>query len=358
MKILVVTGASGGHIFPALSFLEALKDKSKGVDALLVLPRLSLKYNIALPLGLNTRYISIRTIKLKNIFGVFDFCKGFLESLFILLDFKPDAIVGFGSLASIPLIFWGWLFRIKMLIHEQNVIPGRANRLLAAFADKIAVSFCETKDYWRRFTAKLLLTGNPIRKELELVHKDKALNFFGLSPQKFTILVMGGSLGSHKINLKFLECVSMLPDKSKLQVIHLAGFQDYDLLQKSYQDQGIDHRCFRFLRPMQYAYSAADLVICRAGATTITELIFFRLPAIIIPYPFAYAHQLMNARVLENKGCALIIKDSALNTNILKEKIQDFISHPDEIKRMCLGYNDFPRINARVLLADTVLTFN
>ena len=332
MKILVATGASGGHIFPALSFLETLKEKHEEIETLLVLPKRSIR-NQVIPQNLRVKYLPISTIRksfnLRNFIAIFDFLKGSFESLFLLAEFRPDVVVGFGSLNSIPVLLGGWIFRTGTLIHEQNVIPGRANRLLAKFIDKIAVSFPETKDYLKTDPKRVVVTGNPLRKELKMVEKKEALRFFGLSENKLTILTMGGSQGSHSININFLKAISDFPDKSKLQIIHIAGSSDYDLLEKGYRDSGLSYRLFHFLKEMQYAYSACDFAISRAGATTIAELMNFSVPAIMVPYPFAYAHQLGNAKVLGNLGSAIVIGDEKLDSAEFKRILIGLINNPE-----------------------------
>lgn len=361
MKVLVVTGPSGGHIFPALGFLDTLKEKYKNIDALLILPKRSIAGPIG-TFGYNVNYISISPIKLsldfKNFFAILEFFKGSLESLFIMLRFRPDIVVGFGSLISIPLVMFAWVFRIKTLIHEQNVIPGRANRLLAKFTDRIAISFAKTQDYFKDCKRKIALTGNPIRKELIRIDKDRALDFFGFNNNKFTILVIGGSLGSHSINTGFLRAISMMPEKPNLQIIHLTGHKDYDLLKQSYESLNIDIKLFKFLNSMQYAYSASDLVLSRAGATTIAEIIFYALAAIIIPYPYAYKHQIANAKVLERMGSAIIVDDNDLDSGILIRVIESLLNNPDRLKNMRSIYRNFLRPNANDLLVNEVMSLN
>ncbi|MFH1640975.1 MAG: glycosyltransferase, partial [Candidatus Omnitrophota bacterium] len=242
------------------------------------------------------------------------------------------------------------------LIHEQNVVCGRANRLLLRFADKIAVSFPETSEYLERYRKKIVVTGNPMRKDLSRIDKNKALDYFSFDKKKFTILVMGGSQGSHRVNTAFLKAVSKIPDKSRLQVIHLSGAEDYGSLKEAYKGLNINAELFGFLASMQYAYSACDLVLSRAGATTISEIIFYRLPAIIIPYPFAYQHQLDNAKILEKKGLAIIIQDEALdNIDGLKRALEGFVNDSDRIKMMRARYDSFPSVEAGNLLINEAL---
>jgi UDP-N-acetylglucosamine--N-acetylmuramyl-(pentapeptide) pyrophosphoryl-undecaprenol N-acetylglucosamine transferase len=361
VKVLAITGSSGGHIFPALGFLDTLNNKHKDIDILLVLPKKSITHQ-AENVKYKLNYISISSIKLsfdlRDFSAILRFFKGSLESIIILLTFRPDVVVGFGSLVCIPMILFARFLGMKTLIHEQNVIPGRANRFLAKFTDRIAVSFAQTGDYFKAHKRKVIITGNPIRKELNRIDKHKALDFFGFNSDKFTILVMGGSLGSHRINFAFLRAVSALSDKSSFQIIHLTGPADYDLLKNSYKDLNISLRLFAFLEPMQYAYSACDLAVSRAGATTIREIIFFGLAAIIIPYPFAHRHQIANARVLQTIGSGIIIQDNELDSDILRKNIENLINNPERIKAMRSSYDNIPRLNANDLLVEAVLSLS
>lgn len=327
MRILVVTGSSGGHIFPALGFLDTLRQKYPDTQALLVLPQKNTidkavldKYKI--------RYISISSVRLNfrlgNIAAIVGLARGILESLSIILKFRPDIVVGFGSISSVPIVLLARLFGAKVMIHEQNVIPGRANRFLAGFADTIAVTFADTGDYLKKHAGRVVLTGNPLRGELKRIEKAEAAAFFGFSPDKFTILVMGGSGGSHNINTAFIDAVSAMNNGANLQVIHLSGQKDCRILEERYKNLSLNARLFAFFNQMSYAYSAADLVISRAGATSLSEIMFFRLPAIIIPYPFAYAHQSGNAHALKKAGGAVIIKDDELKPVVLRKVLEDF----------------------------------
>jgi UDP-N-acetylglucosamine--N-acetylmuramyl-(pentapeptide) pyrophosphoryl-undecaprenol N-acetylglucosamine transferase len=360
MRILVVTGASGGHIFPALAFLEAVRDRHKDIETLLVLPRTKISLGQIESFGSKVRHISITSINfslgLKNITAIFDFLRGSLESLILLLEFRPDIVVGFGSLAGIPILLFSWILRIRILLHEQNVIPGRANRLLAKFADRVTVSFAESTGYLHINPQRIVVTGNPLRKSLVKLNKTVALDFFGFRPGKITLLVTGGSQGSHKINTGFVAAVSGLSGKDKIQIIHLAGEREYDSIRGQYKDLGIPAKVFAFFDQMQYAYSAADLVLSRAGATTVAELIFFGLPAIIVPYPFAYKHQSANAGVLNDKGCAVIIKDEELTSQRLGSVLVDAIRDPGRIEQMRRKYDAFPGSCANILFQDAVLS--
>ena len=344
LKILVVTGASGGHIFPAGAFLESLRRECDNIDALLVLPRRSNLGDFNLE-SFDREYISVSNfgapLSLKSLFAFWDFLKSIIESLFIFLRFHPNIVVGFGTSVSVPVVFWAWLFRIKILIHEQNVIPGRANRFLSKFSDLIAVSFAETAEYLANSRDKIVITGNPIRRGLRRYKREEALSFFTLKRDKFTILVFGGSCGSHRVNTIFLESITGIPKKDEIQVIHLAGKNDCEFVINEYRKSNIDSRVFVFLKEMHYAYSVADLVVCRAGATTLAEIISYRIPAVLMPYPFAYRHQMANAKSLENRGAAVVFDEASMNSSILKKELEGLINNRLRLDSMISSYRDF-----------------
>ncbi|MDD5108070.1 MAG: undecaprenyldiphospho-muramoylpentapeptide beta-N-acetylglucosaminyltransferase [Candidatus Omnitrophica bacterium] len=357
MRVLIVTGSSGGHIFPALALIDSLKNLSN--DVLLVLPKKSTCDNAIFLESAQIKYIPAASLSLnlssKNIRGAYSFLLGAWESLRILVRFKPDIVVGFGSLNTIAMIFWAWLFRIKTIIHEQNVIPGRANRLLAKLVDRIAVSFSQTVNYLKVCVKKIVFTGNPLRKDLIRIAKKEALDFFKFKEGKFNILITGGSQGSNKLNSVCLEALSACQKKDDLQVIHICGIQDFPALKVRYESLNLRYRLFEFLAVMQYAYSIADLVICRSGATTIAELQRFGIPAILVPYPFAYAHQEANARILEDLGAALIFRDEQLCPEKITDKLNEFSMDPNKLKAMRESYVRLQVLDAASLLAKEVL---
>jgi UDP-N-acetylglucosamine--N-acetylmuramyl-(pentapeptide) pyrophosphoryl-undecaprenol N-acetylglucosamine transferase len=357
MRILVAAGSSGGHIFPAIALLEELKNS--GQEVLLVLPQKSCKDDIAVAAG-RIKYIPAGFLSFnlssQSLLGLYFFLRGFWESLLTVIKFKPEVVVGFGSLNTIAVIFWAWLFRIKTIIHEQNVICGRANRLLSKLADRVAISFSQTRANLNISGGRIVLTGNPLRKGMERLDKKEALDFFKFKAGKFTILITGGSRGSHRLNAACWEALAAYPGKDNLQIIHICGKQDFSWLAAGYAALNLTYKLFDFFPRMQYAYSAADLVVCRAGATTIAELGRFKLPAILVPYPFAYAHQSANAQVLEELKAALIIYDQDLTAEILKAKFTEFLADPQKLEFMRQAYPQVKKQDAVQLLVKEVLT--
>ena len=369
MRVIAVTGGSGGHIFPAVGFLEGLKTKLPDLEACLVVPRKSVFGGGEQIAGFVGRpqmsWCKIHVISLssgtrnsiaKKISLLFDLAYGVLESLMIILKFKPDVVVGFGSLSSIPLVFLGWLSRSTTLIHEQNVIPGKANKFLSYFVDRIAISFPESEKFFKRKERKVILTGNPLRESISRRDRQDAQKKLGLKVDKFTLLVMGGSQGSHRLNFAFLEALSNFPDRERLQVIHLSGAGDFTELAQAYAHKKISQvRLFRLLEEISLAYSASDLVISRAGATSIAEIMFFNLPAVIIPYPYAGAHQELNARILKERGAALIIEDGSLKQGKLAQTLEMLLNSPGRVQQMRSNYKGLTLPDANRLLAEEII---
>lgn len=361
IRVLVATGTSGGHVFPALAFMEAIA-RSEGIRLLLVMPR-----GCRVPVNLAGRAFAIRHVSVSSIplssgipllLGVFRFLKGIAQSFFIMLEFRPQLVVGFGSICSLPVVMCSWLLRVKTLIHEQNVLPGRANRFLTRFADRIAVSFEETQDYLKDIAGKVTVTGNPLRATLVPVDRARACERFGLNTDRFTLLVTGGSQGSRSINLAFARALGSVAGLDKVQVIHIAGARELELVKCMYaaHDVKAEVKLFGFFEEMQYAYSACDAVIARSGATTVAEIIRFRLPAVLVPYPYAYRHQYANASVLGAKGAAIILSDGELGRGALGEVIAGLLADPQRTRLMREAYRGLEYRDAAKACAELALS--
>lgn len=337
LRIIAVTGSSGGHIFPAMAFLDALKEQRPDVRALLVLPRRGMGRILAGGRS-DVRFLSSRPlgagITAKNLSSAACFIKSAIESLKILLHFKPDIVVGFGTQDCAAIVMNAWLFRARTMIHEQNVMPGKANRILARFVDKIAVSFPETRLFLGVHPSKIALTGNPLRRDLAPVSRADAARVFSLRADITTVLVMGGSQGSSRINGVFMEAAVSAIDPSRVQIIHISGERDYESVRRAYERARISARVFSFLTQMHCAYSLSDLAVCRAGAATVTELLAFGVPALLVPYPFARAHQMENARVLKKNGAAVVIDDAALTPVSMCALLKEFLNDPGRLHAM------------------------
>jgi len=346
MRALVVASHSGGHILPAVAFCQGLKDKDGGVRIKFVTTDGKIERQI-INNNFDTVFFKKKRISLLTAYNLLGL---FFQSRSLIREFKPDFIAGFGGYLSVPFIMCANFSGIPNFIHEQNVRIGMANNFLSMFADKIIFSFSNTQ-ISDRIKNKSLFLGLPLRKELKRIDRQEARRYFGLDEKCFTILVIGGSQGSYKINT---QIVGLLKDKEVcgIQLIHLAGYYKYDSFEREYGSLNIRHKLFAFLDRMDYAFSAADLVISRSGANTIAELVAMQAPAILVPYPYAKLHQADNARFLVDRDAAVLIEDNLLDKRILKHLIAGFRDNPERLEKMSQALSSIKMPDARNKMAE------
>jgi UDP-N-acetylglucosamine--N-acetylmuramyl-(pentapeptide) pyrophosphoryl-undecaprenol N-acetylglucosamine transferase len=320
MKIIIGTGGSGGHIFPALRVASQLK--REGHEIFFVGVFKTFREKIAAQ-GYAVNEISAIGLSKKTPIVLLKFCfymfKGIIESFRILKEIKGDAVLGFGGYGSFPVLFAACCMRFPTMIHEQNVYPGRANRLLSRMVKRIAISFAGTKKYFP--SDKTVLTGCPSCFDGKEYDRNEIFKGFGLNADKYTILVLGGSQGSHRINMEFSKSISILKEALDFQFIHISGQKDFDALQNAYSQITIPYYLCSFLEEIDKAYIISHLAVSRAGAVTVAELTSFGIPAVFVPYPHAGGHQKTNASVLMDKGFAAIIEEDVLTSDKLKDAV-------------------------------------
>lgn len=344
MKILFACSASGGHILPALSVARELK-KINGQNQILILTEKNrISSDILTGCGFEIVFLQAKApfnMRLPVINSIIKLLTNSAQIVKILKGFRPEVIFGFGGYVSILPVFMSKSLGAKCIIHEQNVSLGRANRILARFAQAIAVSFQATKDHFAntKIGRKIIYTGLPLRNDLRLVERREAAGFFKLDPKYFTILILGGSSGSSKINRYFLNVIDELSVKNELQIIHISGLQDEAFVRSFYGERPhLKARTFGFLKEMSFAYSLADICISRSGASAVYELGFYKLPSILIPYPYAAGHQIDNAGVLSDSNAAILLKEESAPKK-LREALNLFLTRKDKLADM---KNNFP----------------
>ena len=329
MHVIIASSGSGGHLFCGLSIAQELKKTKNdikifffgsGKDAEKSINEAGFKYYRINAVGLQT----------KGFIGYSKFLIGQMVSIvqagILLFKIKPKAVISTGGFASFGAVLWSKICGIPCIIHEQNVVPGKANNLAGRFADKILVSFKETGAYFKG--NKSVFTGMPVRS-LEKVLQDKARQELGLDPKLFTILIMGGSKGSHRIN----EVITGLLDKmpNDVQIIHLTGMNDLDFVKQQYDRYAVRAYIAGFCTKMGMVYSASDAVICRAGSGTLAEISLFGLPALLVPYPYSSdRHQYKNAQCMAEKGAAKVVSEDRITEDILLQ----FIKSRDKLREM------------------------
>ncbi|MEA3437075.1 MAG: undecaprenyldiphospho-muramoylpentapeptide beta-N-acetylglucosaminyltransferase, partial [Thermodesulfobacteriota bacterium] len=258
--------------------------------------------------------------------------KAVFESIRIIKYFKPDLVMGVGSYAAGPVGIGAWFMRKKLILHEQNILPGITNRILSRFADRIYVSFKNTRANFN--PKKVLYTGNPLRKEF--MHQAKDNNTASSSKDyTFTVLILGGSQGAHSINEAVINAIKHFKEKHNFYFIHQTGKKDEAAVKKAYKDQGISCMVKSFFDDMPKQYQRANLIICRSGATTVAELAAVGKGVIFIPFPFAADnHQVLNARTFTETGAAEMILQKDLTGQVLAERIEYYASNKETLEVM------------------------
>lgn len=343
MRVIVTGGGTGGHIYPALAIAQGIKQQYPGADILYVGTAAGLEADIVPQAGYPFKKISVssgfaRKLAVKNIKVFWQAGQGILEAQKIVRQFKPDIVIGTGGYVCGPVVLAAVINKIPTLIHEQNALPGITNKLLSRFVSRVAVTF---EDSITRFPPKtrIHLTGLPVRPEIFTVDKEQAYARLNLQRDKQTLLVFGGSRGARKINTAMLEVLKQAKDS--WQIVHVTGKGEYQQYLRQVREAGIaldntgNINVIPYLYNMPDALAVADLVVCRAGATTLAELTALGLPSILIPYPYAAEnHQEYNARALADRGAAIMIKDSQLTGELLLNHIDNLFSQPQRLAEM------------------------
>jgi UDP-N-acetylglucosamine--N-acetylmuramyl-(pentapeptide) pyrophosphoryl-undecaprenol N-acetylglucosamine transferase len=252
---------------------------------------------------------------------------------------RPDAVIVMGGYLSFAPALAARLYRIPVILHEQNAVPGLANKLVARFATRIAVSFPESR---AAFGAGAVLTGNPVRTEFRaLPERDGALRRWNLDPAKKTVLIFGGSLGAQRLNTFVAGAFARLGAHARTwQVLHFTGPADLERVKKLYDDTAFTHHVDGYCHEMPTAYAAADLVVSRAGASTLAELIAVKKPAVLVPYPLATGdHQTKNAVLLAEAGAALLREQAMLSSDEMAAVLEGlFAAGSPSLARMAESY--------------------
>jgi UDP-N-acetylglucosamine--N-acetylmuramyl-(pentapeptide) pyrophosphoryl-undecaprenol N-acetylglucosamine transferase len=327
-RVLIVAGGSGGHIFPAIATAQDLKARfGERVDIHFVV-----NMNRRVPVGEGLEGFRVTRWEFKR--SWVGLARLVARSFVLMRRERPRWVLGFGGFAGIPLLVLAKAFGARTLIHEQNVVPGRANRFLKPWSDRIAVTFPETKAYFGRHNDRVFIARYPMRSSLVPVGVAEGRAFFDLAPDVFTVLVIGGSQGASAINEIVMKAWRATSAPSHFQVIHVAGAMDASRVEEAYRKMGVRSRVFSFLKEMHFAYSAADLVIGRAGAGCVQEVLFFGKPSILIPYRHAAGHQSRNARFVARQGAAFLVEEGSVSSEMFADLVRSIKEDPMRQKTM------------------------
>lgn len=365
MKVLLAGGGTGGHIYPAVTIARGLQAKVPDCEILFVGTKQGLEADIIPKEGFSFRTIDVQGMQRSLSWDTFRtigrLIKGLGQSRRILQEFQPDVVIGTGGYVCGPVVLMASLLGIPAVIQEQNVIPGITNKILARFVKLVLLGFKEASPYFPK-GSKTVAAGNPVRPDIIDARRENGLRAFGLDPAKRTILVAGGSRGARKINEAMLQVYHDFMAEKDIQILHVTGNSEYEPLRAKAKELGIDCQnhgniiLAPYLYNMPEAMAAADLIIYRAGAIGLAEIAARGLPAVLVPYPYAAEnHQEYNARLVEEKGAAVVITDKELTGKKLSQTISSLLFEPGKLTQMAAASHALGRPRATSDIVEAIL---
>jgi UDP-N-acetylglucosamine--N-acetylmuramyl-(pentapeptide) pyrophosphoryl-undecaprenol N-acetylglucosamine transferase len=352
-RFIVTTGGTGGHIFPALAAAQEFKRRMPDAEILFVGGKYGPEQRFAEAAGLKFAALPARGVLGRGAKALGAMIRQFvsvLKAWNLIRTFKPVAVVGFGGYAGFAPVAAAWLRGTPRAIHEQNALPGLANRVLGRLANRVLLSFPDDNKLFDE--DKVVVTGNPVRSEIITLGENFQVPAETIETRR--LLVVGGSQGAHALNQAVSKALPGLAAKG-FELRHQTGEADLADVQEAYRAQGLDESAASaFIDDMAEAYHWADLVLCRAGASTVAELAVAGKPSLLVPFPHAtHQHQLQNARHLETAGAAKILTQNLLEQADLAEVVGELFEAPGRIRNMALAAREtaIPDAAARLCAA-------
>lgn len=339
LGIVIAGGVTGGHLFPGIAVAQEFMSRNPANRILFISIGNAMEREVLAQNGFSLATISASGIKgrgkRRQIISGLSIPAGIISALRHLLRFKPDLVIGMGGYSAGPVAVAAWLMGIRVVIHEQNLLPGITNRLLCRISSRIYVSFEQSADRFDK--RKVRLSGNPVRREF--VRNSENGHAAGAAmleaKNRFVVLIIGGSQGAHSINMAILDALDHIGNPDLYYFIHQTGRGDAEAMKKAYMEKGFDADVRPFFTDMARYYAYADLVVCRSGATTVAEIAALGKGAIFIPFPHAADnHQALNARSMVDVGAAEMILENVLEGKLLARRIEHYAAHPDALARM------------------------
>lgn len=330
LSIIIAGGGTGGHIYPGIAVAQEFKRRNAATSVVFVGTARGLETRIVPREGFGLELIEVAALKGvsvgRRVKSLLLLPKSFFAARSLIRRYRPDVVIGVGGYASGPMVLVASLMGVPTMVAEQNALPGFTNRMLARFVKAAAVSFEEARSF---FGAKAEITGNPVRAEFFSV-PDK-------EPGAVTnILITGGSQGARPINEALIAALPLLAaERNRLSLVHQTGERDYERVSEAYRRAGMKAEVKPFIEKMVDEFARADLVICRAGATTVAELAAAGRPALMIPFPLAADdHQRKNAEAVQRAGAGRMILQSELTGERLVLELLQFVRDPQKLKQM------------------------
>ena len=362
MRIVLAGGGTGGHLFPLIAVAKKLKEKRFDAEFLFIGPSGTLEETLMeknhIPVnriftGKFRRYFS-----LLNFLDIFKVPAGIIQSLWYLLRYMPDVIFSKGGYASLPVVFAGWIYQIPIMIHESDSVPGKTNEFLGKLANCVTISYPQTEAYFE--SEKTVLTGNPLRVDINQGDPQKIRDKFSLPESKKIIFVWGGSQGSDMINSKILD---ILPELlRKYSVIHQTGKNNLEKSKDRAGEMGVkegrdDYHAISFIEDdVKDILAVADLIISRAGANSLSEIAANKKPAIVIPLKnSANDHQRKNAYALSQIGGCLVLEEDNLGENLFLSRIDEIMGSKELQEKFSKNIQNFFHPDAAEKIAQEIL---
>ena len=354
VRLLIAGGGTGGHLFPAVAIAEEFLRRDSSNSVLFIGTERGLENRVLGAYGYPLRTMQVEGIRgrgaVKSLMSLSRIPRGMMQARSIIRDFAPHVVLGVGGYASGPAVMTACLMGIPTAIAEQNALPGCTNRILGRFVQSIFLAFPDGEGVFP--ARKVVVTGNPVRRE---IWEDSETT--GEDREMLRLLIFGGSQGASTINRVVTESLHHLEDlKEGLMFLHQTGEGEYAGVSKAYLDRGLDAAVTPFISDMASAYRWADLVICRAGATSIAEITAAGKASILIPFPFAVGnHQVLNARVLHDAGAATMILEDDLSGHGLAGLLRSFHGDRKMIRKMARQSKKLGRKKAAADIVDGCL---
>ncbi|MGM9986606.1 MAG: undecaprenyldiphospho-muramoylpentapeptide beta-N-acetylglucosaminyltransferase [Bacillaceae bacterium] len=338
MRVLVSGGGTGGHIYPALALIREIKKENKNAEFLYIGTENGLESKIVRQEGVPFQSIVIsgfkRSLSFDNFKTIYRFFKGVSDSKKYIKAFKPDVVIGTGGYVCGPVVYAAAKLGVPTIVHEQNSVPGVTNKFLSRYVDKVAICFEEARSYFP--SEKVVFTGNPRASEVLGKDPTEALKNLGFQQHSKKVLVVGGSRGAKAINDSLIEIIGELGNRS-YEVLYVTGEVHYENVMAELKKVGSPKNVLikPFVTNMPELLAGIDVVVARAGATTLAELTALGIPSILIPSPYVTNnHQEKNARSLEKEGAAIVTLEKDLNGTILLQSIDSLLEDHNKLEQM------------------------
>jgi UDP-N-acetylglucosamine--N-acetylmuramyl-(pentapeptide) pyrophosphoryl-undecaprenol N-acetylglucosamine transferase len=359
VRVVITGGGTGGHLFPGIAVAEELKQRDEAIEVIFIGTEKGIESKVIPKEGYPIRYLKVEGVlgknPLKKVSALWRLLSAVFASKKLFRAAMPDIVIGTGGFVSVGPVVAARLMSIPTLILEQNLMPGMANRMLGRIVDSVAVTYHDSMSFFSRGKARIM--GNPIRKGILSGRKEEALKLFSLDEGKTTVLILGGSRGARSINSAMLGALNHLLDlKEDIQFLHQTGEEDYETVRKMYRQMGFTAMVAPFVYQMPEAYALADIVVSRAGATTLAEITAIGKAAILIPYQYAAGHQELNARKLHEMGGCRIIDDNKLSADVLAGSVREVYGSEEARDEMCRQSRALGRPDAAQRVVDIAMS--